>query len=175
MSAGNTLPWPGAQPPDATQRHKGLLSKADKIKLDGLARPTVRLVYDAASDLASGTAIAAGGTLVLTPGQTFTATTTGFYLLEARAGVAVQSGGTGSYNLRVVVDSTVLKVGAAGLGAAGGQTALAGGEASINGLTAGSHTISIQVYASAACTVFCRAATQPNIEYAAIRVFELAP
>lgn len=157
----------------------GALSGADFATLATLQAPVNRLGYVAGTDVLNGAAIAATTWTDIHANQNFTVTGTGSWLVfQLRLGLHAQAAGISSIAARAQIDSagTPINVNfAAGIVAAAGQFAtLSGGMFYTTNLAAGSHTIKMQVWGDLALTAYCRASSQPNIEWATILVLELS-
>lgn len=178
---------PGANYPpvqNGKERRGGLLTKADyarlvttaeRAKLAALEAPVLRLAYTAAADILSGAALAATTWTNAIADQSFSVNSaTSYLIVEVRAAILGNGAAITQYATRALMDgaSPVPLAGAAH--AAGGYAVASGAAFQANGLAAGAHTIRVQVYATAATTVYCRAASFPSQEWLAIRVWELS-
>jgi hypothetical protein len=151
-----------------------LLTAAERAKLATLKAPVLRLSYDAASDLMNAAAIAATTWTDLVPAQAFTiGATTAYFLVEVRLSLNANAVGLTSVAARAQIS------GATNVPLRGDQVA-AGGWGNVGGATfvgtsfGGAQTIKIQVYGTAAFTAYCRASSQVNTEFAAIRILEIS-
>jgi hypothetical protein len=165
----------------ATAAHQGLMSRADKVKLDALEVPLLRLNYIAPSgaDLANGTAMAATTWVNLNTDQSFTVGSTASLLLVVVRGVAIAPGNAAATQ----VASRLLFDGATPVGLGGGWAPGAGFCNALAGLTlvplvgfaAGAHTVRVQLWSTAAGNFYCRTNTAPNQEGLAIVIYEYNP
>jgi hypothetical protein len=170
----NGQPGPGP----ASAGRSGLMSAADKRKLDGW--PLVRLDHDSADDLLSGTALTGGAWTDVLGNLDFEVNSpTSLLLVTVRLSVAIISSvATHSCAARAMIDSA----GAAPTFLLGGDLAVvndygnvACGSFAISGLDAGTHTIKLQVIDSQNATAYCRAASVSDYEFAKIDIVELTP
>lgn len=165
----------------ATASAAGSMSAADKGKLDGLTATllTVRLDYSATTDLWNGAALAGGAWNTLIPDQTFAiGDATAICEIVARLGMQIACTVVAPFVTRLNFDNgarLVLLHTSANPGAnvyanpAGGGYILP-----VGALAVGNHTVRVEVYAGAAATAYCRAASVVY-EGAALQVLEVRP
>lgn len=166
----------------ATATVDGLLSAADYAKLATLQVPVSRLVYAPATDHLSAAAISASTWTDIHANQNFTVVSTAaWFAVVIRLGMIGLAAGAPELAARALFDSagSALAVQFAGgmVGTAGGGGSLSGGTFYLGPGTfaaAGTHTVKLQVYGNAAWTAYCRASSQPNIEFLAIHIVELS-
>jgi hypothetical protein len=170
---------------NGNEKRPGLITKADflrimttaeRAKLAALEVPVLRLSYDASTDLLNGAAIAAATWTNVFADQSFTiASVASRFLVEVRIHVAVTAVALGSIALRALLDGTTPVMLAGNMVNAGAFAGVSGATFQGAGFGAGSHSIRVQLYCSTAATAYCRANSQPNFEFAAVRVLELTP
>lgn len=130
-----------------------------------------RLHYTAAADLASGLAIPATTWVDIGTNQSFVvASTTSLISIHVSGVVLANTGASfAAIASRILVNSGSTPIARA----LGGDTLTAGtfvnflngaGTILLTGLSSGTHTLKLQVYASIAIQAFCRAATQAPLE-----------
>jgi hypothetical protein len=152
-----------------------LLTAAERAKLAGLQVPVATLGYAAATDLLSGAALTGGVWADVVPNQSFTATTGTVYLILVRLTVLVTAvASAGEMSTRALINGgAVAKLSGASY-PAGGQAMAGTGAFILAGLTPGASTIKLQVYSSANASAYCRASTQPNVEFAEITILRIS-
>lgn len=139
----------------------------------------VQLDWTATTDIANAFAVAAA-TWTDVPGssQTFTVDDVASLVdITAWGNVRIVQSGGNAANTRLVIDSggsAITKM-LGGVSSTTDGNALAGADpVTLSGLSAGTHTVKVQVYAgySGGGTLYVRAASQPNSEFFGIRVIE---
>jgi hypothetical protein len=153
----------------------GELRREASAGVAGLMRaPVSRLVYVASADLANGLAVAATTWTDIVPSQSFTlGSRTGFLYVSVRVAIGIANGGVASeFACRALIDGASAVPLSGDSAVASGLANLGGGMFRDTGRAPGSHTIKIQVYGQAAFTAYCRAASNPNEEFAAITIDE---
>jgi hypothetical protein len=160
----------------ATATHQGLMSRADKAKLDNLG--AVRLTYLATTDIANGLAVTLNTWTTIGTAQGFNVgLTTSAILVSVAGSIIAGAAGLISVGSRVLFDGTTPgNLGGWPSVAAGAfGNALAGAAPRVfSGFAAGAHTVAVQIIVSANATAYCRAASNPNYEGLTIGVVELA-
>lgn len=151
----------------ATPDKKGLMSAADKAKLDGLG-PVVLADYNAASDLANGGTLTANvWNAINVPALSFTPHHSNSLILVLLSGNIVT--GNAETGVRLVLDgSTNYMVAGGNAGVGMGST----GALVLENLTTVAHTLQFQIIAASTVLVFCRPGSAPNFEFLRIRVLE---
>jgi hypothetical protein len=163
----------------ATAKADGLLKAADyarmltdRTKLATLQAPVLRLAYTG-GDLLNGAALGAGTLVDLQANQNFTVSSTASVLLaHVRTGVLVTAAGAFNCALRALIDGTQAEKLSNEWGAASTFVGLNGGSFAMTGLSAGTHTIKLQVRADVAATGYCRGASAATYEFCLITIEE---
>lgn len=160
----------------ATPGKKGLMSAADKAKLDTLAATVNRLGFQYTLDQFSNTPIAAVTWTDCVAAQTFTLGSASNWLaFEIKLGL-ICNGAVGQVSARLNVDggTVAFPFSAAMIPVAGGWTVLNGTTVYFppGTLAAGSHTVKIQMWTDQGCGAYLRCATHPNTDFLTIRVVE---
>lgn len=155
----------------------GLMSAADKAKLDGLQVPLSRLAYAASTDVLNGVALVANTWTDVHVAQNFTVTSaTSVVLIELRlAAIFVLPATDTQVASAILLDGATRELAGSGIGKASTYGHTAGAFFWFRGFGAGTHTIKAQVFATTAATAFCRASTTPNVEWIKINCLELTP
>lgn len=143
-----------------------------------------RLAAVESTDLFNGTSITASTWTDFKGNQNFTvdnANSTILVSINGRASMGAAAGAAGNLSSRIVIDSAgtpiTRSIGGGGASATSSNyfnPFQSGGFVIITGLSAGTHTIKTQVYASfASCVLYCRCSTLPDIEFFSTNVLEL--
>lgn len=138
------------------------------------------LNYDESTDVLSGAAITASVWLDVTANQNFTvADANSIVELVARAGIIITTNTVATlFAARLVIDSAGtpqnIKIGSNILQVANQFASPMMGNASVfvTGLSAGVHTVKLQIFSSVTGTAYCRASSLPNSEYVNLTVIE---
>jgi len=139
----------------------------------------VQLDYAAATDIASALAVSANTWTDIGTNQSFTVDD-GASIVEIDAGGMIYLTGMatgGASGARLVIDSagtpTYKQIAGSPTSANLASSPLAGASTvTVTGLTAGAHTVKVQIMSAIAATAYCRASSQAGYESLAIRVIE---
>ncbi len=150
-----------------------------KKTLDDLKHPTIRLDYVETTDIANGLAIGTSTWTDLCPNKNFDVAGTTSVIQIAMRGAALCGFGTAAeIASRLNIDSGGTPIyakvtGTTTGGGAGVVNPLGGCTFSLTGLSAGTHTVKVQLFADAASNLaYCRCSSNPDTESLAIQVLE---
>ncbi len=143
----------------------------------GASHPTIQLDYVETTDIATGLAIGNGSWSDLNANQNFTVSAAGtaaVMVINVNGCALCGFGTAAEIAARLIIDSAGTPI----TRKIGGITTnidspIAGCSFAVTGLSAGTHTIKIQLYASAAGNLaYCRCSSQANNEFLSIQVLE---
>lgn len=143
-----------------------------------MSAPTLILDYASATDIANGIALTASTWTDVNTNQSFTVAGGVSSMLQFSAfGNVILGGATvAGISSRLVIDSAgtpINKLVGGSFEVSGSFANVLGGAFSMNGLSAGSHTVKLQVFSSGAgAFAYCRSSTNPNTEILQIQILE---
>ncbi len=143
----------------------------------GSGHPIIQLNYDETTDIATGLAIGNGSWSDLNANQNFTVSAAGaaaVMVINVNGCALCGFGTAAEIAARLIIDSggtpITRKIGGITTNI---DSPIAGCSFAVTGLAAGTHTVKIQLYASAAGNLaYCRCSSQANNEFLSIQVLE---